>query len=113
MDFNTEIYDLHHNHHVSMGELARRYNLTHWKIKTIVDPNFLANRQKLRRMTTQVKRSKNTHKIERRTKESNNHPTYDPRRDGTIFHKDWSSFAMGDPLPGRSALDQRRNGSGV
>lgn len=33
--------------------------------------------------------------------------TYDPRRDGPLFHASPIAELLGDPLPGRSALDQR------
>jgi hypothetical protein len=76
-------------------ELQIRYGLSEYTVRKILDPlgHKISAKQRANRPGEYFK-----------------DPLYDPERDGITYHTDLSSLAFGDPLPGRSALDQKKNG---
>ena len=95
-DVDKIILDLYVKKSVKMEEIARRVEVTPYYVKKIIAPEQVQGWNRRKRGLRM--------KVEE--------PIYDPRRDGKLFHNSLTSFMCGDPLPGRSALDEKmkRNG---
>ena len=84
-----------------IGETER---LSCWHIRRIVDPDAYEKARKKRQERERHRNYRETKRFE----SIHHNPLYDPRRDGVIYPDSISSLLLGDPLPGRSALDDRR-----
>jgi hypothetical protein len=97
---------------VSKKEISRRYNVTYWQIKLLTDPEFKDKQTIVRRHREERRKANKTPRIRKNRKDSDDgrdtaEAEYDPLRDGIVYHTDPIAHMLGEPLPGRSALDQR------
>jgi len=88
------ILDLYYKKNVKMEEIARRVEVTSYYVKKIIDPEAIEG--------WNIRKGK-----KKRIGSREDDPIYDPNRDGKLFHNSLTAFMCGDPLPGRSALDER------
>lgn len=85
---------------ISHEKLSLKYGFSTWKIGLIVNPN-----RALVEATRKRKDNRRSHIAQKPSSEFLN-PIYDPQRDGVMYHNSITAELCGDPLPGRSALDQ-------
>ena len=86
-------------------EIIRQTGATRYQVRKVTDPKWYesyAINKKLKyvKSSDRMKREKPT--------DSYYNPLYDPKRDGKVFHDNMFAYSFGDPLPGRSALDQMK-----
>src|ERR1700739_2739476 len=90
---------------VTVAEISRIFKVSDWHVKKITDPAFFENyrrNRKERRAPVRVTPKSSVSKFHQ--------PIYDPVRDGVLYPQSFTAQVCGDPLPGRSALDQRNGG---
>lgn len=99
----------------SFKELAKQFGVHHWTMRIYVLPGALKRRRELESLRQKKYRELRPHR-DRRSDECltevrhlySSNPIFDPRRDEMPQHRTLSAMLLGDPLPGRSALDQKR-----
>lgn len=83
---------------------------TYYNVRRVLDPEWAQKRRdginSLRRRERGPQKSSSCGQV-RGAIEAHN-PHFDPRRDGVIEPKTINQALLGDPLPGRSALDRKR-----
>ena len=87
----------------TLKSISLKEGLSAWHIRRIVDPDGYEKARKRARQRDRY-RGQGGKKFET----IHHNPLYDPRRDGVLYHDSFTSLLLGDPLPGRSALDDRR-----
>lgn len=90
----------------TIAGVARELNTTEWHVKKTIDPEW-HRKEKMRKQDRQYTEDKSSGK--KYLDLSLKNPIYDPRRDGVRYPTSLTGILCGDPPPGRSALDERRN----
>jgi hypothetical protein len=89
---------------MSQTQLSKRYNITVWHIGAIVKPELAEKRKEQKKNRKNIQKKFFHGKSGQKNRVDN--PIYDPHRDGIVYHNSITSEQFGDPLPGRSALDE-------
>lgn len=93
----------------SKRAIERKLNIGSHRINCVLDPANIKRWQEARKIAGRhQKRSRvnSAGRVISLTSDSSD-PEYDPYRDGFVYHTSLTSELFGDPLPGRSALDER------
>lgn len=108
MELNEKLISLYDSGKgISQHELAKRFFMTPYQVRKVVDPvayeaTLISRRQRRRGQQTSVRTYRHAGSRDHDT------PLYDPRKQERVYHSSLTAELMGDPLPGRSALEQRQ-----
>jgi hypothetical protein len=87
-----------------LTEILKKFGTGYERTMKIVDPEQFDNYMKGKRDRRRMKWHRQKEFINQLKQ---NNPIYDPLRDGVTSHQSLTALVMGDPLPGRSALERK------
>ena len=88
-------------------EICKMFKVSRYQVKRVTDDKWYESFANRKRELYKKKTETKSNRAISLDKDKNN-PIYDPRRDGILWHDSVDALRFGDPLPGRSALDQLR-----
>lgn len=108
-ELEQQVRDAHFGQKMSVRGCESTFKISEWMVRRILYPERLAEHSAKRcaeyKDSTMGKFNKADHY---KIKEEPKNPLYSPVRDGVPLPASLTGLLMGDPLPGRSALDARK-----
>jgi hypothetical protein len=91
-------------------DIGKAVGVNYYRVRRLLDPEWAQRRRdginSLRRRERLVQTGSARGQVWESYLPRN--PTFDPRRDGVVEPQNINQLILGDPLPGRSALDAKR-----